>query len=428
MDNPPPQDSSSKLGKLWRRYRNLPPNVLALSVVSLLNDASSEIIYPLLPFFLTLVLGASPFVIGSIEGAAESISSLLKLAAGYFSDKHSKRKATIFAGYGLSAVIRPFLGFATSWTGVFFLRITDRIGKGIRSAPRDALVADSTPPEKRGLAFGFHRAMDNAGAVVGPLLGFFLIEYFAADRAAPSKEEYTQVFLAASIPAILSLFVVGFFVRETKTAVQSEPPKESPKKKGQRIKDKKPKTPFDNNFRKFLFVLVLFTLSNSSDTFLLLRAREAGIEPVWIPLVWAFLNIVKVISSLVGGDLSDRIGRKTLIFSGWLLYGIVYAGFAFVTTPGAAIILFAFYGIYFGLTEGVEKALVTDLVPAERRGTAFGWYHLAFGIAVFPASLAMGAIWNYYGFQVAFLTSAAISIAAAFLLLTVQTKKSAPVV
>lgn len=414
-------DSPSKFSQIWRRYVSLPGNVWALSVVSLLNDTSSETIYPLLPVFLSLTLSASPFAVGVIEGAAESASSLLKLLAGYFSDKFSKRKLAIFAGYGLSGVIRPFLGLATSWTQILFLRLADRAGKGIRSAPRDALVADSVPPEKRGLAFGFHRAMDNAGAVLGPLFAFLLLYFFAADNRKPNADDYSLVFLCASIPALLAVLVVLFFVKEnsSKSKVQSQKQEDLPEQPLE-VESRNAKIGFDGNFKRFLFVLAVFTLANSSDALLLLRAQEAGILPVNIPLLWMGLNLVKVVSSLIGGDLSDRIGRKQLIFAGWILYAAVYAGFAFVSSPLEAWILFLIYGLYFGLTEGAEKALVADLVPADRRGAAFGWYHLAFGITVFPASLLTGGLWKYYGATVAFLTCTVLATIAAGLLLTVK--------
>jgi MFS family permease len=400
----------------WQRYRRLPANVIALSLVSLFNDVSSEIIYPLLPLFLSLTLGASPFVIGAIEGGAESISSLLKLASGYFSDFFAKRKFPIFVGYALSSATRPLLGFATMWTQVLGIRLIDRVGKGIRTAPRDAMIADSTPPEKRGLAFGFHRAMDHTGAVVGPLIGFFLIYFLAADRQNPSAAEFGQIFLAASIPALLVMITIAFFVKE-----KPELKNENLKSAGGAALETRV---LRGNFLRYLLILFLFTLSNSSDAFLLLRAEQCGVSPVTIPLLWAFLHAVKVFSSLVGGDLSDRIGRKTLIFTGWILYALVYCGFAFAVSATQIWALFLLYGIYFGLTEGVEKALVADLVPAERRGTAYGFYHLAFGIAVFPASLMLGAIWNFYGFQAAFLTSAAISSLAAVLILTLKTRQT----
>ncbi|MBC7797695.1 MAG: MFS transporter [Pyrinomonadaceae bacterium] len=406
----------------------MPRNVLALSLVSLLNDASSETVYPLLPFFLSATLGASPFIIGLIEGATESASSLLKLASGYFSDKFAKHKLAVFIGYGLSTVMRPFLGFASNWSHVLGLRLVDRLGKGIRSAPRDALIADSIAPEKRGLAFGFHRAMDNAGAVLGPLLAYVLISYFASDRQNPTSDEYTQVFIAASFPALVALFLISFFVRDKNNKLKVRGSRFKVQNQDVEIKPKieipDTKIVFDVNFKKFLGVLVLFTLANSADVFLLLRAHDVGITQATIPLLWAYFNAVKVISSLIGGDLSDRIGRKPLIFAGWILYSLVYAGFAFVTTVSEIWVLFGIYGVYFGLTEGVEKALVADLTPKEHRGTAFGWYHLAFGIAVFPASIITGALWKFYGAETALLTGSVISLIAALLLLTVKTRQN----
>ena len=394
---------------LWRRYRRLPRNVFAISVVSLLNDASSEIIYPLLPVFLSVTLGASPAIVGTIEGAAESISSLLKLFAGYFSDRRGKRKGFVVLGYTLASFARPLLAFATTWYQVLAIRLTDRVGKGIRSAPRDAMIADTVDVAERGLAFGFHRAMDHTGAVVGPLIGYLLLALFAANRNAPSAGDFSKVFLLASLPALAAVVVVVFFVRE------------SPKRKA--ATDLEVLSPasltlrgFDRNFKRFLIIVSLFTLSNSSDAFLLLRAQSAGVSVASIPLLWATLHVVKVGSSLIGGDLSDRLGRRRLIVSGWILYAAVYAGFSFVSNNISVWILFLIYGIYFGLAEGAEKALVADLVRPEQRGTAYGLYNLAFGITVLPASLLMGALWSWRGPAVAFMTSAILGATAALLL------------
>ena len=403
-----------QIKRFFARYKNLSGNVLALSLVSLLNDTSSEIIYPLLPAFLALTLGASPFAIGLIEGFAESVAAFLKLFSGYLSDKFDSRKLPVFFGYSLASVTRPLLAFVTSWQQVLFVRVTDRVGKGVRGAPRDAIIAASVAEEKRGLAFGFNRAADHLGAVIGPIIGFVLLSYFAANSEHPTAKEYQQVFLYASIPVVLGLFVIVFFVKEktedVPAAVQAPKIKLSLKE-------------FDANFKRFLFVVAVFTLSNSTDAFLLLRAENAGVAPAVLPLLWMGLHLSKVVSSLIFGDLSDRIGRRTLIFSGWILYAFVYAGFAFVNSPWQVWTLFLIYGIYFGLTEGVEKALVTDLVPREKRGTAFGFYNLAFSITVFPASLVFGSLWNLFGASTAFLISASVSICAAFLLLTIQTKK-----
>ena len=394
---------------LWRRYRRLPRNVFAISVVSLLNDASSEIIYPLLPVFLSLTLGASPAIVGTIEGAAESISSLLKLFAGYFSDRRGKRKGFVVLGYSLASLARPLLAFATSWYQVLAIRLTDRVGKGIRSAPRDAMIADTVRIEERGLAFGFHRAMDHTGAVVGPIIGYLLLALFAANRNAPSAGDFTKIFLLASIPALAAVIVVTVFVRESPALAHASEPEVRPPSLSLRG--------FDGNFKRFLVIVALFTLSNSSDAFLLLRAQSVGVSIASIPLLWAMLHVIKVVSSLVGGDLSDRLGRRRLIVSGWILYAAVYAGFAFVSNNVSVWILFLIYGIYFGLAEGAEKALVADLVRPEQRGTAYGLYNLAFGITVLPASLLMGALWSWRGPAVAFLVSAALGASAALLLL-----------
>lgn len=405
--------NSSKL-RFWRRYRGLPPNVLALSFVALLNDVSSEIIYPLLPVFLFLTLGASPLFIGLIEGFSESVASILKLFSGYFSDKFHTRKLPVFFGYSLAAIVRPLLAFVTTWPQVLVVRLTDRVGKGIRGAPRDALLAASVPVEKRGLAFGFNRAADHLGAVIGPIIAFVLLSFIASNPESPNARDYQQVFLLASIPVVLGLFVLIFFVKE-----ETKPVKDI-----ETIPIKFSLKEFDGNFKRFLLVIALFTLSNSTDAFLLLRAQQAGIAPAMLPLLWMVLHLSKVISSLIGGDLSDKIGRKKLIVAGWIVYALVYAGFAFVESPWQAWALFVIYGTYFGLTEGAEKALVADMVVDEKRGTAYGFYSLAFGITVFPASLLFGLLWTELGSTVAFLVSAGISLLAAGALLTVQTKKS----
>src|SRR5689334_5828430 len=252
---------------LWQRYRRLPKNVFIISLISLLNDASSEIIYPLLPLFLTITLGASPKVVGLVEGAAESVSSLLKLFAGYFSDRRGKRKGWVVGGYALANFVRPLLGVATNWFQVLAIRLTDRVGKGIRTAPRDAMIADAVSVKERGLAFGFHRAMDHAGAVIGPLIGFLLISWVASDKNHATASDFKKIFLLASVPALAAVLVAVFGLRESEM-------------KGNGNGLTKPRLTlrgFDGNFRRFLLLVALYTLSNSSDAFLLLRARDAGI-------------------------------------------------------------------------------------------------------------------------------------------------------
>ena len=294
--------------------------------------------------------------------------------------------------------MRPLLAFAANWHQVLAIRLADRVGKGIRSAPRDAMIADSVRLEQRGLAFGFHRAMDHFGAVIGPIIGYLLVILFAGN--------FTRIFLIAAIPALIAVLVAMFVMRESPPAVvnESKPPKLS-------IRG------FDSNFKRFLLILALFTLSNSSDSFLILRARDSGVPLSIIPLLWSAHHASKVLSSLYGGDLSDRLGRKRLIVSGWVLYAAVYAGFAFASHAVSVWALFLIYGLYFGLVEGAEKALVADLVRPEQRGTAYGLYNLAFGITVFPASLLMGMIWDWKGPTTAFLVSAVMGATAAILLL-----------
>jgi MFS family permease len=399
--------------KFLRGFKGLSKNVLALSAVSLLNDTSSEIIYPLLPAFLALTLGASPFAIGLIEGIAESVASILKLFSGYLSDKFGTRKLPVFLGYALAAIMRPFLSFVTSWQQVLIVRTTDRVGKGIRGSPRDALIAASVPEEKRGFAFGFNRAADHMGAVLGPTIGFLLLYFIAANANSPTAREYQQVFLYASIPVALGLFVIIAFVHEK--------PQTTVVNGGMPIRFSL--SEFDKNFKLYLAIVALFTLSNSTDAFLLLRAQQAGIAPVMLPLLWVALHISKVLSSLIGGHLSDVLGRRVLIVSGWIVYALVYAGFGFVSAPWQAWALFIVYGTYFGLTEGTEKALVADLVSEEKRGTAYGFYNLAFGITVFPASLLFGLVWNRFNAETAFLASAAVSLLSALLLLNLKIRK-----
>jgi MFS family permease len=361
--------------------------------VSFLTDVASDMTYPLLPVFLATVLGASATAVGAIEGAAESTAALLKLFSGWLSDRVPRRKPLVLAGYGIASLIRPLIGFAQVASQVLAIRVADRIGKGIRGAPRDALIADSVDPAIRGRAFGFHRAADHAGAVVGPLLAFVLLSWGGL--------ELRDVFLLTAIPGALAVAMVLFGVREV--------PREAPKK-SHKIDLR---APLGRRFWSFLAVLLVFTLGNSTDAFLLLRARDLGIDAALIPILWAVLHVVKALSSSPAGALSDRIGRKPLLVTGWLLYAGVYLALAFAETVWHAWALFAIYGVYFGLTEGAEKALVADLVPADVRGTAFGWYNLAVGVGALPASLIFGLIWDGAGAPVAFGFGAAMALVAA---------------
>jgi MFS family permease len=369
-------------------------NVVALAVVSFLTDVSSEMTYPLLPLFLQTVLGASATTVGAIEGAAESTAALLKLWSGWLSDRVPRRKPLVLAGYGLASAVRPLIGFAQSALQVFAVRMSDRVGKGIRTSPRDALIADSVDPSIRGRAFGFHRAGDNAGAFVGPLLAFALLRW--------GRIDLRHVFLWTAVPGALAVAALIFGVREGGREQKPQAPA-----------DLDLRVPLGKRFWIFLGVLLLFTLGNSTDAFLLLRATNLGVAPVLLPILWALLSLVKSAASTPGGVLSDRIGRKPLLIAGWLVYAAVYFGLAHARETWHAWALFAVYGLYFGMTEGVEKALVADLAPPDRRGAAFGWYNLALGLGALPASLIFGALWDREGPATAFGFGASMALLAA---------------
>ncbi|MGH7712436.1 MAG: MFS transporter [Gemmatimonadaceae bacterium] len=385
----------------------LPRTVIALATVSLLTDASSEMIYPLLPLFLSGVLGASATALGAIEGAAESVAALLKLASGAWSDRLTRRKPLVVAGYVLASIVRPLIGLAQAAWHVGALRVTDRIGKGIRTSPRDALIADAVAPSQRGAAFGVHRAGDHIGAVLGPLLAFGLLQFFGLSLR--------TVFLLAAIPAAMSLAVLLFGVREERV---------------HRANVDKPGLGADApaglgaQFWKYLGVLLLFSLGNASDAFLLLRASALGVAAAHIPLLWAAHHVVKALANVRGGALSDRVGRRPLIVAGWAVYAIVYLAFARATMAWHAWALFLGYGLYFGLTEGVEKAFVADVVPDRLRGTAFGWFNFTLGLAALPASLIFGLLWDRHGAATAFGVAAALAGAAAALLLLIVPRRA----
>ncbi len=369
-------------------------NVISLGAVSFLTDVSSEMIYPLLPVFLTAVLGASAAYVGAIEGAAETTAALLKLASGWWSDRVRRRKPLVVMGYGIATVARPLVAIAQSAAQVLAIRVSDRVGKGIRNAPRDALIAESVDPSIRGRAFGFHRAMDNAGGIVGPLIAFAALSgLFASLRA---------VFWLSAIPAVLSLIVLIVFVRDVPRATSPDTSKAPDLTQ-----------PMGARFWKVMGVILLFTLGNSTDAFLLLRANQLGVPVALAPILWAALHVVKSASNVPGGVLSDRVGRRPTLIAGWLLYALVYVGFARAHAAWQAWALFAVYGVFFGLTEGSERALVADMVGLERRGTAFGWYNLAIGLGALPASLMFGYVWDRWGAPAAFVMGASLAFAAA---------------
>lgn len=376
-------------------------NVVLLGLTSLCNDISSEIIYPLLPTFLAIVLKSSPTYIGLIEGIADSTASLLKLVSGWFSDRLARRKGLVVAGYAIAAASRPLIALATAPWQVLLIRFADRTGKGVRSAPRDALLAESSTPSTWGRAFGFHRAMDHLGAVVGPLIAFILVSVFA--------EGYRVIFALAAIPGALALPVLILGVREQPRPAPVERTLPTPSPAA-------PWLPPSPALRRFLLALLVFTLGNSTDAFLLLRARALGVSLAALPLLWSLLHVTKSATSVPGSGLSDRFGRKWVIVVGWGVYALVYLGFAQARSELHVWLLFAAYGLFFGLTEGTERALIADLAPAQH-GTAFGYYHLIIGVAALPASVLFGALWNWGGPALAFTVGAGFAGVATLLLL-----------
>ena len=386
MTEPPPPHTRPRLTR----------NVFALAAVSFFTDVSSEMIYPLLPVFLTTVLGANASFIGAIEGAAETTAALLKLASGWWSDRVRRRKPLVVLGYGIATFMRPLVAAARSASQVLLIRVADRVGKGIRNAPRDALIAESVDPSIRGRAFGFQRAADHAGGVLGPLIAFGLLSWGLATMR--------TVFWLAAIPGVISFIVLVAFVRDI------ERPTNVPPSKGAALDLTQP---LGSRFWRVMFVIFLFTLGNSTDAFLLLRANQLGVPVALAPILWAALHVVKSLSSTPGGALSDRIGRRPTLIAGWLLYAAVYFGFARAGAPWQAWALFGVYGVFFGLTEGTERALIADLVIPVRRGTAFGWYNLAIGLGALPASLLFGYVWDRAGAPKAFGMGAGFALAAA---------------
>ncbi|HEX2202057.1 MAG TPA: MFS transporter, partial [Longimicrobium sp.] len=365
--------------------------------------AASEMIYPLLPLFLTGRLGAGPALLGVIEGVAESASSFLKLLSGWMADRLGRRKALVAWGYGIAAVARPLIAIVTAAWQVLAIRLADRVGKGLRTAPRDAMLAESVPEARRGAAFGVHRAADHAGAVVGPLLASGILLLF------PGR--LRTVFALALVPGLVTLAVVLWKVRDPRGGAPAPVAGAKAEKTPlPRLSGLGPTLP------RYLAVLALFTLGNASDAFLLLRARDLGVGVALIPLLWGVLHVSKMVFSVAGGRLSDRIGARPAIVAGWLVYAGVYAAFAVAGEAWHAWALFAVYGLFFGLTEAPEKALVAALAPSGLRGSAFGAYHAAIGIAALPASLLFGALWQGFGAATAFLTGAGLALAAALLL------------
>jgi MFS family permease len=390
--------------------RDLPRNVWAVSLTSFFMDISSEMVINILPLFLSNVLGVKTNIIGLIEGVAESTASILKLFSGWLSDRLRARKWLAVAGYGLSAISKPFFYIATTWEMVAGVRWADRFGKGIRTAPRDALVADSIEPGQRGLAFGFHRAADTAGAFVGLLVALGLVLLLQSGSGDLKENTFRTIVLVSLLPALLAVLSLALGTREVAVTKQRAAPKFAFRALG------KP-------FMTFMFIVGLFTLGNSSDAFLVLRAQERGLDVAGVLGMVATFNLVYTLIATPAGSLSDRVGRRRLIIGGWAVYALIYLGFGLAQTGWQVWLLYAVYGLYYGMAYGTSNALIADLVPAELRGTAYGTYNAVLGILAFPASAIAGILWqgagSWAGFgpSAPFVFGAALALLAALLML-----------
>jgi len=367
-------------------YFGLGRNVFAAGLVSFFMDVSSEMVYPLVPLFLANVLGVNKSVIGLIEGIAESTASLLKVFSGWFSDRIGRRKGLMGVGYAVSVLSRPLIALAVAWQHILASRFIDRFGKGIRTAPRDAIIAESSDPGVMGRAFGFHRAMDTLGAVIGPALAFFLLSAFTGD--------FRKVFWVSMIPGIIAVALIIFLIKERKKVLPE--------------RHERPKLTlahFDWRFKFFVVITTLFAIGNSSDVFLILRSQQLGITTAMIPVVYLTFNLVYALSAIPAGIAADRFGKKRVVLVGFILFALIYYGFAVAGSATAAWVLFGLYGVFMGLMEGVQKAFLTTIIPPDFKATAFGVYNTAVGLALFPASLIGGWLWDrvspaatfYYG-------------------------------
>jgi MFS family permease len=385
----------------------IPRPVWFLGWTSLFTDAATEMIYPLLPVYLSRVLGATAVSLGIIEGVAEGVNSLLKVLSGYWSDRVSRRRPIVIAGYAVSSLARPFIAVTSTWPQVLVIRALDRVGKGVRGAPRDVLLARFATPTTRGRIYGFHRAMDHTGAIVGPLVATVVL-FFAPER-------YRLLFALTAIPGAIAVALL-FFVDEDATPpdAQVTPNSQLPTPRPQAVR-------LPGRVTALLGVLLVFGLGNSADAFLLLRLSDALGGVTFVPLLWSAIHVVKASLSTWGGGLSDRYGRKQMIIAGWSVYALVYFGFATSTGAAAFIAWFLFYGVYFALAEGAEKALIADLTPADRRGAAFGWYNATTGVGALIASVLFGELYEQFGAAVAFMTGASLAGLAAVLLLFIPT-------
>ncbi len=375
---------NDKHGSLGQRMRSLPRNVWAVSLTSFFMDVSSEMILNILPLFLSNILGVRTNIIGLIEGIAEATASILKVFSGWLSDRLRARKWLAVAGYAISAVAKPFFYFAHSWEAVAAVRWVDRVGKGIRTSPRDALVADSIDEKQRGLAFGFHRAADTGGAVVGLLISFVVVWLAQKNMATLDRDTFRTLVLISVIPGILAVLSLALGSRDVEVTSTRELPRISFRDLGR-------------PFLTFMIIVGIFDLGNSSDAFLILRAQERGLSVLGILGMLITFNIVYTLVSTPAGDLSDRLGRRQVIIGGWIVYALIYLGLAFAAQGWHVWILYALYGVYYGLAYGTTKAMVADIVPETLRGTAYGTYNAVLGLLDFPASLIAGILWQGIG-------------------------------
>lgn len=390
----------------------LPRNVRVLGLSSLLNDIASEMIFPLLPDFLMTLASGNKFYLGVIEGLADSVASLLKLWSGSWSDRAGRRKGFVVFGYSLAALIRPWIGLVAATWQLAVIRVGDRIGKGIRTAPRDALIADSCDASLRGRAFGFHRAMDHLGAAIGPLLATAFLWAW--------PDQMRTLFLLSLIPGLLVVLLVIFGLRERPAETASDSSTGA-------IHTSRPKAgfhlslaPFDNNFRLFLVSLLVFSLGNSSDAFLLIRARELGVPQMLLPTLWCLFHLLKSASNVWCGRAVDRFGPRPMIIGGWFVYAVIYLLFAVATNAWQMWAIFLSYALFYGLTEPAEKTLVAALAGPDKKGLAFGWFNFAIGVTTLPASLLFGALYQAFGPLAAFGTGAGLALIAAILICLVR--------
>lgn len=397
-------------------WRSLPRNVWIVTITSFLTDVSSEMIFNLLPLFLKNVLGVKTNIIGVIEGIAETTASLLKIMSGWLSDKLGQRKSLTVIGYGLSTVAKPFLYIVASWWGVLAVRFSDRVGKGIRTAPRDALIADTVDEGQRGLAFGLHRAGDTAGAALGILIALIVVLATQSDNIQLERSTFHTLILISIIPAALAVLVLAAGAHDVPVADVRAAPRLTLKG-------------FDRRFRWFLLAVIVFTLGNSADAFVILRAQDRGLGVAGILGMLLTFNLVYSSISGPAGALSDRIGRRRLILAGWTVYGLLYLGFGLATESWHMWGLYAGYGLYYGMTEGSARALVADLVTPEQRGTAYGVYNAAVGIMALPASVLAGVLWqgafgwNGFGSAAPFLFGAGLALIAVAIFTYSQTHR-----